>query len=304
MKTGIFQTHTSTSYYPLHYKIWGDDNPHTLVCVAGLLGHSDDFKFVGEYLSTRGYRVVALDMPGRGLSAYFENPEDYCYRQYVIDMTTFLGVIGCTAPASCDWFGVSMGGLLGIRLAGMTGTPIRRLILSDVGPEVPQFDLDFISKVMKLTPEYDRPEDAIPILKMSLGTPYSRGPMTETQWSYLVHTALKKRADGKYIRNFDPNLSVMFDREPLGELDLWPLWERFAGPVLAVRGGLSTLFPARVPDDMRVRKSGVAMDLVTIPDCGHVPSFFPLEHIEIIADWLARTEGLLPDDFGTVPAAE
>ena len=77
MKSGFFQTHTTTGFYPLHYKIWGDANPQTLICVAGLLGHSDDFKFVGETLAGHGYRVVAVDMPGRGLSAYFDDPTDY-----------------------------------------------------------------------------------------------------------------------------------------------------------------------------------------------------------------------------------
>lgn len=287
LTTGTFQTHTRTGFHSLHYKIWGAGNKSTLVCVAGLLGNSDDFKFVGETLAARGIRVAALDMPGRGLSAYYPNPEDYSYRQYIVDLNNFLAVLGCTAPGSCDWFGVSMGGLLGIRIAGMDNSPIGRLVLSDVGPDVPQFDLDFISKVMKLTPEYDKPEDAIPILKMSLGTPYSRGPMTEEQWLYLASTALKQRADGKYIRNFDPQLAVMFDKEPLGEVaPLWPFWDKITQPVLAIRGELSTLFPVRIRDEMVKRKTGASLDLVTIPDCGHVPSFYRDDHIEILKGWL------------------
>ncbi|MEK7801646.1 MAG: alpha/beta hydrolase, partial [Pseudomonadota bacterium] len=226
MKTGTFQTHTTTGFYPLHYKIWGDDNRETLVCSAGLLGNSDDFKFVGETLAGLGYRIVSLDMPGRGLSAYFKDSADYNYRQYISDLNNFLVLIGCSEPHSCDWFGVSMGGLLGIRLAGMENSPIRRLILSDVGPEVPQFDLDFILKVMSSTPEYKTPEDALPFFKMALGTPYSRGPMNDAQWLYMVNTALKKRADGMYIRNFDPALADMFAREPLGEIPLWPFWDK------------------------------------------------------------------------------
>lgn len=288
MKTGIFQTHTASGFYPLHYKIWGDGNSKILVCAAGLLGNSDDFKFVGETLAGLGYRVVSLDMAGRGLSAYFDDPADYNYKQYIADLNSFLVLMGCSAPSSCDWFGVSMGGLLGIRLAGMNNSPIRRLVLSDVGPEVPQFDLDFISKVMSYNPEYKAPEDVLPIFKMSLGTPYSRGPLNDDQWLYMVNTSLKKREDGMYVRNFDAAIADMFAREPLGEIPLWSFWDKIDIPVLAVRGGLSTLFPLRVADDMKARKKGAAMELVTIPDCGHVPSFFRDDHIKILTDWLSR----------------
>jgi hypothetical protein len=41
--------------------------------------------------------------------------------------------------------------LLGIRMAGMKDTPIRRMILNDVGPIVPQAALDFIHKVISQT---------------------------------------------------------------------------------------------------------------------------------------------------------
>lgn len=286
MKTGSFLTSTQDGFYPLHYQIWGEDNPKTVVCIAGLLGNSDDFKFVGETLADHGFRVASLDMAGRGKSAYYTNPNDYSFRQYVTDLTTFLGVIGCTEPASCAWFGVSMGGLLGIRMAGMPLSPIARLILSDVGPEVPQFDLDFIAKVVRSAPEYNHPEEAIPILKMSLGTPYSRGPMTEEEWMYLATTALKLRSDGKYIRNSDPNIIHVFESHPLGETDLWESWEAITQPVLAIRGGLSTLFPPRVADKMFGHKKGTAMNLVTIPDAGHVPAFYSQEHITILKDWL------------------
>ena len=40
-------------------------------------------------------------------------------------------------PQRLDWVGTSMGGLIGMLLAAKPGSPIRRLVLNDVGPLVP-----------------------------------------------------------------------------------------------------------------------------------------------------------------------
>lgn len=290
MKTGTFTTIASGFTYPLHYKIWGEDNLQTLVCVHGLTGNSQDFKFVGEHLATKGYRVAAIDMAGRGESAYYTNHNDYCFEQYISDLNCFIREIGCNEPSSCDWLGVSMGGLLGFRLSGIENSPIRKMILSDIGPEVPQFDLDFISKVIKLTPEYGHPSEAVPILKMSTGTPYSRGPLDEDQWLYLATAALKQNETGKFIRNFDPDIAHKFDTEPLGNEDLWTYWEKTHQPVLSLRGSLSTLFPVRVAEAMKEKKPNAKFTIQTIEGAGHVPSLFREDQIRMIADWLLSEE--------------
>lgn len=287
MKTGKIKSLTDdNNQHHLHYQIWGDGNPHTLVCVHGLTGNSDDFKFMGEKLASHNIRVVAIDMAGRGKSDYFSNSNDYNFNQYLKDLNLLLKEIGCAAPASCDWLGVSMGGLLGFRLAGIENSPIHKLILSDIGPEVPQADLDFIAKVIKLTPEYNAPSDAIPILKMSIGTPYSRGPLTEEQWAYLAQTALKRREDGKYIRNFDPHIVHKFETEPLGAEDLWAYWKRTYQATLLLRGELSTLLPLSIVEKMKSRKPNQDFTIETITGAGHVPSLFPDDQIDIIANYL------------------
>ncbi len=293
MKTGTFETTASGVSYPLHYKIWGADNPpsKTIACVHGLTRNSQEFKFVGEYLASLGYRVAALDIAGRGQSSYYANPDDYNFEQYLKDISLFLKEIGCDQPASCDWLGVSMGGLLGMCIAGgAEASPIRRLILVDVGPEVPQFDMAFLAKFIRLTPEYNSPAENVPFLKMTLGTPYSCGEMTEDQWLYMSTVNLRKNDSEKYIRNFDPNIAHTFDTS-MNAVDFWPFWERIYQPTLALRGELSTLFPVRVADDMKTRKPNDKLTLETIAGAGHVPSLFRDDQIKIIADWLAVAAG-------------
>lgn len=290
MRPKTFTTTASGFEYPLHYKIWGDDAHPTLVCVHGLTGNSQDFKYVGENLSSNGYRVVAVDMAGRGESSYYLNHNDYNFDQYLIDIQHLLRDIGCADENSCDWLGVSMGGLLGFRLAGQEKSPIRRMIVTDIGPEVPQADLDFISKIIKLVPEYNTPSDTIPILKMAIGTPYSRGQMSDEQWMHFATSALKQSDKGTYIRNYDPNIVHKFDSEPLGLENLWFYWEKTHQPTLSLRGALSTLFPLSIAESMKKRKPNNLFHIETISDAGHVPSLYRDDHITIIRDWLKNTQ--------------
>ena len=286
MDKKFFTTNTSSSAYRIHYKIWGEGNAETIICVAGLTGNSRDFKFVGEYLSAQGLRVVAIDLLGRGESDYSKDYNDYNFDQYIHDIKLLLKEIGCDGPASCDWLGVSLGGLLGYRFSGMENSPVRRLISVDIGPEVPQFDLDFIAKVIKLDPVYDDPAQAIPFMKMALGTPYSRGQMSDDQWLYFANVYLKKREDGKYIRNYDPNIVHVFEKSPLGREGLWEFWKKTAQPTLSLRGGLSTLFPVKIAEQMAQSKPNGDYTIKTIDDCGHVPSLYVDSQIKLIADWL------------------
>jgi pimeloyl-ACP methyl ester carboxylesterase len=73
--------------------------------------------------------------------------EPACYQipQYAADMLAMLAqvqnLLGADKPMqTLDWVGTSMGGLIGMVLAGQPGlplpAPIRRLVLNDVGPAI------------------------------------------------------------------------------------------------------------------------------------------------------------------------
>jgi pimeloyl-ACP methyl ester carboxylesterase len=290
MKTGTFTTTASGVSYPLHYKIWGDGNAQTLVCVHGLTRNSGDFKFVGEYMADRGYRVAAIDIAGRGDSSYYANPDDYNFDQYLKDIALFLKDIGCDKPASCDWLGVSMGGLLGLHLTGGDASPIRRLILSDVGPEVPQADMDLLSKFIRWEVVFNSLDEYIPLLKASIGTPYARGEadLDENYWRYMADINLRKNDAGKYIRNFDPNIAHAFETTALGQNnDLWSYWENTYQPTLALRGALSTLLTVPITEAMKTRKPNSDFQLETIAGAGHTPSLFKAEQVALIEKFLS-----------------
>src|SRR5258708_39873441 len=44
------------------------------------------------------------------------------------------GLVARLDVAEIDWIGTSMGGLIGMMMAAQPGTPIRRLVVNEVGP--------------------------------------------------------------------------------------------------------------------------------------------------------------------------
>ena len=269
----------------ISYLQWGDVNSTEppIVCVHGLTGNARDFHFVGDYFAARGKSVVAIDMPGRGKSDWIE-ADKYNFDTYITLLNDFLDHLKID---SCIWLGVSMGGLLGIRMAA-NDKRIKKMILVDVGPEVPQDQLDFISSYLTLAPVFETIDGVVGAMKQSIGTPFYRGPMTESEWQFFAESSMRKLPDGRYTRSFDPGIAQEFKAQPLGHTNMWDEWEKIEIPVLAIRGALSLLFPMAVVEAMQARKNGQRIDLAVIEDAGHVPSLYPDDQIEIISNWLRQ----------------
>lgn len=130
-----------------------------VICAHGLSRNCRDFDALAQNLvaANPGTRVIAIgtlyppftttptlrlangaDMPGRGNSGWLSNKLNYNYNTYQMVATTLLARL--QAPV-IDWIGISMGGILGMKLSALANTPIRKLVLVDVGPFVPRDSL-------------------------------------------------------------------------------------------------------------------------------------------------------------------
>ena len=78
-------------------------------------------------------RAFCPDVVSRGESNVFADPKGYALPTYVADMVTLLARLDAT---TVHWVGTSMGGLIGMALAGMPGSPISRLVLNDIAPTI------------------------------------------------------------------------------------------------------------------------------------------------------------------------
>ncbi|MGE4314069.1 MAG: alpha/beta fold hydrolase [Pseudobdellovibrionaceae bacterium] len=267
--------------------VWGDPTHSPLICVHGLTGNGQDFDYIGPELAKLGYYVVAPDMIGRARSDYVDDPDLYRYTVYLSHLNQIMDVLNVRPQNPCVWLGVSMGGLLGVYLAGEESPRISRLILDDIGPHVPQEDLDLISQF--LSGRFTYPSFEVMKVAFSQKAPrFDRGPMDDAQFDHFVRVASRPLEDGTLTHNFDWEISRMFAAQPLGDTPLWPRWEAFEGDVLALRGEYSTLFPPEVVEEMARRKKAGSFTCIEIPKCGHVPSLYRDDQIKIVTDWLEK----------------
>src|SRR5678815_5404832 len=139
------------------YLEWGDPrNRDLLVCVHGLTRSSRDFDELACALCGR-FRVVCPDLAGRGDSDRLPDAALYGVPQYVGDMVTLLARLDAE---SVKWVGTSLGGLVGMALAALPGTPVKRLVLNDAGPVVSKASLERIGAYVGSVPAFPSLEAA------------------------------------------------------------------------------------------------------------------------------------------------
>lgn len=267
----------------MSYKEWGDSaNPDVLVCVHGITRVSDDFDSLAQALADR-YRVICPDVVGRGRSDSLPNPQFYQVPQYVSDMVTLLARLDVD---QVDWFGTSMGGLIGMGLAALPNSPIRKLVLNDVGPSLNLEAIVRIGEYIGQDVRFDTFDEAAAYIReVSL----SFGPHTEAQWHKLAADVLKTNHEGKWIRHYDLNLSLPVkaitpELATAAQAMLWATYDAITCPTLLVRGGDSDLLSMVAAQEMTRR--GPRAQLVEIAGVGHAPTFVQPEQIAIARKFL------------------
>src|SRR3954464_4910039 len=157
-KRHAVQCASPSGLHRISYLEWGDRaNPRVLVCVHGLTRSGRDFDFLARAMCAE-YRVICPDLAGRGESGWLKNPMEYVVPAYVADMVTLIARLDVE---SVDWVGTSLGGMVGMALAALPGTPLRKLVLNDSGPVVSHASLERIATYVGLTPTFPTFDKAV-----------------------------------------------------------------------------------------------------------------------------------------------
>lgn len=266
-----------SGFHRIRYFDWGDPNAaETVVCVHGLTRNAHDFDRLAERLAAR-YRVITVDIVGRGGSEWLRDPADYSYGQYQTDTTALLARLDVT---QVHWIGTSMGGFLGMLLAAQAGTPLRSLLVNDVGPFIPKAALQRIADYVGLDNRFSSIE-AIERHMRKVHAPF--GPLTDRDWYEMARNGHRRLPDGSYGLAYDPTI-VNNVRERIEDVELWPIWDRIACPVLALRGAESDLLKPETAREMTQR--GPKARLVELPGIGHAPALMAGDQIDLVEDWL------------------
>ena len=269
------------------YKEWGDaDNPNVLLCVHGVTRVSDDFDNMARALAG-DYRVICPDIVGRGRSDWLKNPQLYRIPQYVSDIVTLLARVLDQGPAQqVDWFGTSMGGLIGLGLASLPDNPVRKLVLNDIGPVLAPTALQRIGDYIGQDLRFPTFDDGAKFIR-DVSAPF--GEHSDQEWHKLATDVLRQAPDGHWVRHYDMGLAVPFrsvtpESAAADEAMLWAAYDAIQCPTLLVRGADSDLLTRETAALMTRR--GPQATLVEIPNVGHAPTFTHDDQIAIAKKFL------------------
>lgn len=265
------------------YHAWGNPSNHkVLVCVHGLTRRGSDFKTLAETMS-QDYYVVCPDVVGRGDSDRLQNPMLYAVPQYVADMASLIKQLGV---AQVDWFGTSMGGLIGMVYASMPQNPIRRMLINDVGPRIEPEAIKRLSSYVGQAFSFANRADALQRLNEICA---SFGAHTPAEWE-IYNSPMLVQKEGLWVLHYDPDISVPFASvNPMmakaGEMAMWHAFKQIHIPMLIVRGGESDLLSAKTVAEMC--KLNPYIRSIEIPGVGHAPAFVKSEQVALAKEFFS-----------------
>ena len=251
----------------LRWTEWGPPDGEPVVCVHGLTRTGRDFDDVARALAARGRRVLCLDIFGRGVSDWLPRGELYTVPNYVLALLPVLEALG----RPYDWVGTSMGGLIGMPIAAMPGSRLRRLVLNDVGPVLPAAALARIGAYVGQRRDF-ADLDGVERYLRAVHAPFGR--LSDAGWRHLAETSARQTADGRMVLHYDLAIAEPFAALPAVDTETWPLWDAIAQPTLVVCGvddhdnGSAADLAALLPNGTLVEVPGNHMSAVTTPKLG------------------------------------
>jgi pimeloyl-ACP methyl ester carboxylesterase len=266
--------------HKISYADFGDPtNENVVLCVHGLTRNGRDFDKLATQLSSN-FRVICLDVVGRGQSDWLENKYHYNYDTYYRDTLLFIEEMNLK---NFHFIGTSMGGIIGFLIASKHKDMFKSLVLNDIGPFIPGKSLARIAKYVALQPKFDNFEQAKAHLKIIL-SPF--GIKDEEDWNIITKNSTVLSSDGKYKLAYDPEIVKGMNITPdnIKDVDLWSIWDKVDCPTLIIRGEQSDILTKETADQMLASKKNIK--IYTAPEVGHAPALMDMTQILEIEKWL------------------
>ena len=267
----------------LHYRDYpGPADRPPILCLPGLTRNARDYHDLARRLSP-DWRVIAIDLRGRGDSGYAKDPMSYVPLTSVQDVEALLRELDVARYVA---FGTSLGGIVAMLLAGTARERLAGLMLNDVGPEISPEGLSRIRSYVGKSNTWPTWLHAARAVAEANESVYPDFQLED--WLAMAKRLYRLNSAGRIVLDYDMKIAEPF-RVPGNEAgpDMWRALDGLKTvPTLLVRGATSDVLAANVAERMAgVLEQG---DLLTIPDTGHAPTLDEPEAIAAIDRLLAR----------------
>lgn len=276
---------TSPDGLKLHYRDYpGREDRPPLLCLPGLTRNARDFDPVANAFAGE-WRVISVDLRGRGESDYAKDAATYNPRQYVADIEALLEQAGISRFVA---IGTSLGGILTMLLAAGGAERIAGAVLNDIGPVLEPAGVARIRDYVGQGRSFPTWMHAARALKESGGAIFPDYAITD--WLAMAKRVMAVGGNGRIAFDYDMKIAEPFNAPSAQEdFDLWPAYRALAGrPVLVIRGALSDLLSAATV--RRMMKEVPGAESLAIQRVGHPPSLEEPGVKEAIANLLAKVE--------------
>lgn len=249
----------------LHYRDYaGDKSRPPILCIPGLTRNVRDFEHVAQRLAG-DWRVICVDLRGRGESAYAKDPMTYVPLTYVQDIEALLAELKIKRFVA---IGTSLGGIITMMMAGLKPGRIVGALLNDIGPVLDERGLERIRTSVGRSHSWPTWVHAARDLGTMQAVVYPSYKLED--WIAYAKRVCRLTQQGRIILDYDLQIAEPMAR-PTEAFDLWPAYEALGtAPVAIVRGALSDLLSEHTAKDM-VRRLPHAR-LTTVSGVGHAPA--------------------------------
>jgi pimeloyl-ACP methyl ester carboxylesterase len=269
----------------LHYRDFpGPDGKPPIICIPGLTRNARDFEAVADRLAGN-WRVICVDLRGRGDSDYARDPASYVPPTYARDLAALVD------QERLDRFvavGTSLGGLVTMLYAASHRDRLAAAVINDIGPEVSAEGIARIRGYVGQGRSFETWMHAARALQESQDAIYPDYEVGD--WLAMAKRVMTLGSNGRIVFDYDMKIAEPFAAaDSAAPPDLWPLWRALAGrPLLVVRGEHSDILSREVAERMLAEAPGA--ELAVVPRVGHAPTLGEPEAAEAIVRLLARVD--------------
>jgi pimeloyl-ACP methyl ester carboxylesterase len=250
----------------MHYRDYpGRADRPPILCIPGLTRNARDFAEVADRLAGE-WRLICVELRGRGDSGYAKNPTSYAPLIYLQDLQALVAQLQLPRLVV---FGTSLGGLVAMLLATADRGLIAASLLNDIGPVVETAGVAHIRGYVGRQQSWPTWLHAARHFQALHGENFPRYGLQD--WISFAKRVCRLTATGRITLDYDMKIAEPFKQADSAAIDLWPAFDALAtAPLLIVRGALSTILSGDTAAAMAARAPDC--ELLTLADTGHAPT--------------------------------